>query len=131
LDGLRGEEEALRGVLVEGAVERLVAGLVGGVGRVLEEEDDAVDGVELGEGVRVEREELLKLDVFYAEVVEQVGEDALELLVSQTGPLFGAVLGALRRGRREVVLGVRVTYRIGLDCDSVGQRFISLLGARN
>lgn len=64
--------------MVEGAVERLVAGVVGGVGREFEEEDDAVDGVELGEGVWVEREELLELYVFDAEVVEQVGEDTLD-----------------------------------------------------
>ena len=70
MDGLRGEEEALRGIFVEGAVERLVAGVVGGVGGELEEEDDAVDGVELREGVGVEREELLELYVFYAKVVE-------------------------------------------------------------
>jgi hypothetical protein len=82
LDGLRGEEEAFRGILVKGPVEGLVAGVVGGVGGELEEEDDAVDGVQLGERVGVEREELLELDVFYAEVVEQVGEDALELDLS-------------------------------------------------
>jgi hypothetical protein len=70
LDGLRGEEEALRGIFVEGAVERLVAGVVGCVGGELEEEDDAVDGVELRERVGVEREELLELYVFYANVVE-------------------------------------------------------------
>jgi len=47
------------------------------VGRELEEEDDAVDGVELGEGVGVEREELLELDALDAQVLEEVGEDAL------------------------------------------------------
>ena len=70
LDGLGGEEEALRGILVEGAVEGLVARVVGGVGRELEEEDYAVDWVQLREGVRVEGEELFKLDIFYAEVIE-------------------------------------------------------------
>lgn len=54
MDGLGGEEEALGGIVVKGTVEGLVAGAVGGVGWELEEEDDAVDGVQLGEGVGVE-----------------------------------------------------------------------------
>jgi len=120
LDGLRGEEEALRGVVVEGAVERLVAGAVGGVGGVLEEEDNAVDGVELGEGVRVEREELLELDVFYAEVIEQVGEDALGCSWSAIALSATALRRHVccRRGVRRR-LGLGCTYRIGLDCERV------------
>lgn len=70
--------------MVKGPVEGLVAGVVGGVGGEFEEEDDAVDRVQLGEGVGVEGEKLLELDVLYAEVVEQVGEDALELNLSAT-----------------------------------------------
>jgi hypothetical protein len=67
---LGGEEKALRSILVKGAVEGLVASVVGGVGRELEEEDYAVDWVQLRKGVRVEGEELFKLDIFYAEVIE-------------------------------------------------------------
>ena len=50
---LGGEEEPLAGVVVVLAVERLVGRPVRAVGRELEEEDDAVDGVQLGEGVGV------------------------------------------------------------------------------
>lgn len=59
-----------------------VGGDVGGVGGEFEEENDAVDGVELGEGLDVEREQLFKLDVLDAELVEQVREDALDSFVS-------------------------------------------------
>jgi hypothetical protein len=45
------EEESLAGVVVEGAIERLVGPSVGLVRRVFKEEDDAVDGMELREGV--------------------------------------------------------------------------------
>ena len=51
LDGLVGKEEALAGVVVEGAVEGLVGASVWLVRRVLEEEDDAVDGMKLRESV--------------------------------------------------------------------------------
>jgi hypothetical protein len=43
--------------------------MVGRVGREFEEEDDAVDGVQLGEGIGVKGEEFFELDVFDAEVV--------------------------------------------------------------
>lgn len=42
---LRGEEELLRGRLVKGAIEGAIGCGVGFVGRVFEEEDDAVDGL--------------------------------------------------------------------------------------
>lgn len=45
LDRLCREEDALRGVVVESPVKRFVCRCVGGVRRVFEEEDDAVDGV--------------------------------------------------------------------------------------
>lgn len=54
LDCLCREKEALRCIVVVGAVERLLTA-VGSVGRVFEEEYDAVDGVELGESVGIER----------------------------------------------------------------------------
>jgi hypothetical protein len=56
------------------------------VGREAEEEDDAVDGVELGERVGVEAEEFLELDVLDAEGLEEVGEDALVAIPSASGP---------------------------------------------
>lgn len=46
LDGLHGEEDALRGVVVKGAVEGPRGRCVGLVGRVFEEEDDAIEGLE-------------------------------------------------------------------------------------
>lgn len=77
LDGLGGEEDVLRGGVVEGAVARAVGRCVGLVGRVLEEEDDAIDGLE-GEELRgVEGQELFELDVFDAEVFDERGEDTL------------------------------------------------------
>lgn len=48
LDRLRGEEDVLARLVVECAVERLVARPVGRVRGELEEKDDAVDGVEFG-----------------------------------------------------------------------------------
>lgn len=69
-DCLGGEEELVFGDgVVECSVEGLVAGgAVRGVGWVFEEEDDAVDGVELGQGGGVEGEEFFELDVADAEV---------------------------------------------------------------
>jgi hypothetical protein len=69
LDGLGGEEQGVGRGVVKGAVERRGAGGVGRVGGVLEEEDDAVDGVQLGEGVGVEGEELFELDTLDAEII--------------------------------------------------------------
>ena len=64
--------------MVEGAVEGLVVVCaVGGVGGELEEEDYPVDGVQLGERIGIEREELFELHILDAEVVEEVCEDAL------------------------------------------------------
>jgi hypothetical protein len=92
--------------------------MVGCVGRELEEEDDAVDGVELGERVGVEREELFELHVFYAEVVEQVGEDALVSL--STIPFIVASVFPPRSPSPQVFgRGVGAAYRIGLDYDLV------------
>jgi 3-methyladenine DNA glycosylase/8-oxoguanine DNA glycosylase len=71
------EEKALRGIVVEGAVERLVGRRVGLVRRVLEEEDDAVNRVEGGEAFRLECQELFELDIFDTEIVKQIGEDTL------------------------------------------------------
>lgn len=77
LDRLRGEEDALRGVVVKGPVLRALDAGVGLVGRVLEEEDYAVEGLE-GEQLRgVEGEEFFELDVFDAEVFDERCEDAL------------------------------------------------------
>lgn len=70
------EEEGFCGGGVEGPVEGGFRG-VGGVGGEFEEEDDAVDGVEGRKGRGVEGEQFFELDVLYAEVVEEVGEDAL------------------------------------------------------
>jgi hypothetical protein len=104
LDRLRGEEEVLARGSVKVAVERLVAGVVGRVGGEFEEEDYAVDGVQLGEGVGVEGEEFFKLDVFDAEVVEEVGEYALEARLVGLVPV------------KDVRSCCVVTYRIRLDC---------------
>lgn len=76
LDRLVREEEPLAGVVVEDAVFGLVGAPVGLVRGVLEEEDDAVDRVELRERVGFEREEFLELDTFYAEIGEEIGKDA-------------------------------------------------------
>lgn len=77
LDRLGGEEDALGGIVVEAAVEGSVGRGVGPVGRVFEEEDYAVEGLE-GEELRgVEGEEFFELDVFDAEVFDEGCEDAL------------------------------------------------------
>jgi hypothetical protein len=104
LDRLRGEEEVLACGSVEVAVERLVAGVVGRVGGEFEEEDYAVDGVQLGEGVGVEGEKFFELDILDAEVVKEVGEYTLE------ARLVDLVL--VKDARSCCV----VTYRIRLDC---------------
>jgi hypothetical protein len=54
LDGLRGEEEILRGRVVVGAVFGSAVGVGGFTDGVFEEEDDAVDGGELAEVAGVE-----------------------------------------------------------------------------
>lgn len=77
LDGLVGEEDAVGGGFVVGAIVGGGSAGVGAVGGELEEEDDAVYGVEGREVGRVEGEELFELDVFYAEVLEEVCEYAL------------------------------------------------------
>ena len=51
LDRLGGKEDVFRSAIVEGAVARTFGGRVRLVGRVLEEEDDAVEGLE-GEELR-------------------------------------------------------------------------------
>lgn len=71
LDGLGSEEDGACGVVVEGAVEGAVDGGVGAVGWVLEEEDDAVEGLERCELRGVEGEEFFELDVFDAEVFNE------------------------------------------------------------
>ena len=63
--------------MVELAVQRLVGRRVGPVGRVLEQEDDAVNRLQRRQRLGLHRQELLELDILDAEVVEQVGEDAL------------------------------------------------------
>jgi hypothetical protein len=76
LDRLRGEEVFIGRAVVKRAVLRPVLGPLL-ARRVLEQEDDAVDGAQLAQAVGVEADELFELDVFGAEVLEQVGEDAL------------------------------------------------------
>lgn len=76
LDGLRGEEDVRGGVVVEGAVLRC-GGRVGSVSRVFEEKDEAVERLEGCEFGGVEGEEFFELDIFYAEVFDEGGEDAL------------------------------------------------------
>lgn len=73
-----GEEDLFRGGIVVGPVVRGRGARVGLVGGEFEEKDDAVDGVEGGEVGGVEGEEFFELDVFYAEVFEEVCEDALD-----------------------------------------------------
>lgn len=77
LDGLRGEEDALRGIVVKGAVQRAISRGVGSVSWEFEEEDDAVEGLEGQQLGRVEGEELFELDGFDAEVFDEGCEDAL------------------------------------------------------
>lgn len=77
LYGLRREEDALRGIVVKGAVEGAVGRGVGPVGWELEEEDDAVEGLEGQQLGRVEREELFELDVFDSEIFYKTREHAL------------------------------------------------------
>lgn len=79
LDGLRSEEDALRGIVVKGAVEWAVSRGVGPVGWELEEEDDAVEGLEGEELGRVEGEELFELDVLDSEIFDKGSEDALDV----------------------------------------------------
>lgn len=88
LDGLRGEEDALRGIVVEGAVERAIGRGVGSVGWELEEEDDAVEGLEGQQLRRVEGEELFELDVFDAEVFDEGSEDALGVGIQLAAAFF-------------------------------------------
>ena len=95
LDRLRGEPEGggLRRGVVEGPVEGLVVVCaVGGVGREFEEEDYPVDGVQLGERIGIEGEELFELHIFDAEVVEEVCEDALVGGRLVIGRRYGGVL---------------------------------------
>lgn len=63
--------------MVEGAVLRR-GRCVRRVGRVFEEEDETVEGLEGGELGGVEGEEFFELDVFDAEVLDEGGEDALD-----------------------------------------------------
>lgn len=78
LDRLRGEEDGLGGVTVELAVEGPVGSGVGLVRRVLEEEDDAVNGLQREEVLRIERHELFELHALDPEVLDERGEDTLE-----------------------------------------------------
>lgn len=77
LDRLGGEEDALGGIVVEAAIEGPVGCGVRSVGRVFEEKDYAVEGLE-GEELRgVEGEEFFELNIFDAEVFDEGCEDAL------------------------------------------------------
>lgn len=84
LDRLGGEEDALGGIVVEDAVEGSVGRGVGLVGRVFEEEDDAVEGLEEEELRGLEGEEFFELDVFDAEVFDEGCEDALNMLAGHS-----------------------------------------------
>lgn len=77
MDSLRGEEELLARLVVESAVEWPVPSMVGCIGGKLEEEDDAINWVQLCECVWVKRQELLKLDILNPKLVEEVGEYSL------------------------------------------------------
>lgn len=94
--------------MVEGPVERPVGAGVGSVGRVLEEEDDAVEGLEGCQLGGVEGQELLELDVLDAEVLDEGGEDALGEEYQYRG-----------RGG-EVARGGWEAYCIGFDCAGRG-----------
>lgn len=72
---LRGKEEVVGGVVVVCAVPWLLAWLL--ARGVLEEEDDAVDGAELLQRRWVQRQQVLKLHVLDAELLDEVREDAL------------------------------------------------------
>jgi len=76
LDRLCGEEEVLCRVVVECAVERLVCGGIGAVCRILEEEDDAVDWMELRESLGLKRQQLLELHILDTKAVKKICEDA-------------------------------------------------------
>lgn len=74
--------------MVEGAVERAIGRGVGSVGWELEEEDDAVEGLEGQQLRRVEGEELFELDVFDAEVFDEGSEDALGVGIQLAAAFF-------------------------------------------
>jgi hypothetical protein len=77
LYSLHSKEDVLRSIIVVAAVLGPGGRSVGCVGRVFEEEDDTVEGLEGEELGRVEGQEFFELDIFDAEVLNQRGEDAL------------------------------------------------------
>lgn len=64
--------------MVESAVEGAIGCRIGPVCRVLEEEDDAVEGLQGEEFRWFEGEELFKLNVLDAKVLDKRGKDALK-----------------------------------------------------
>lgn len=80
LNSLGCEEQALGSIVVEVAVQRLLCCRVWSVGRVFEEENDTVDGVEGGKRIRLKGQELFELYILDAEIIEQVGEDTLNYM---------------------------------------------------
>ncbi|KAF7554478.1 hypothetical protein G7046_g6804 [Stylonectria norvegica] len=108
LDRLRGEEDVLGGRLVEGAVEGAAGRGVRLVGWVFEEEDDAVEGLEGVELRGVEGQELFKLHILDAEVLDEGGEDAL--FSEQGGRSAGNA-----SVEAESMLGDIGSYRIGFN----------------
>jgi hypothetical protein len=75
LDGLRREEQGIRRRVVVGAVFRHVASLL--ARGVLEQKYHAVQGAKRLQVRGLEGGELLELDVLDAELLDEVGEDAL------------------------------------------------------
>lgn len=74
---LGGEEGVLGGVVVKRAVKRSIWCRVRSVGRVFEEENDSIQrlkGYKLG---RIKSEELLELNIFDTEILDERCEDAL------------------------------------------------------
>lgn len=98
---LRREEDVLGGGVVEGPVERPVGRRIRAVGRVFEEEYDAVERLQGHQLGRVEREELFELDMLDAEVLDEGCENAL----------------AARSVAGTHVLVAKKAYRIRLDCE--------------
>ncbi|KAI6770788.1 hypothetical protein HG531_009643 [Fusarium graminearum] len=77
LDRLCGEEDVLGGGVVEGAVAGSLGCRIGLIGRVLEEEDHAVDRMQGEKLGWVEGEEFFELNVFDAEVLDEGGKNTL------------------------------------------------------
>lgn len=108
LDRLGGEEDGLGGIVVEAAVEGPVRRGIGPVGRVFEEEDYAVEGLE-GEELRgVEGEELFELDVFDAEVFDEGCEDACIRLNRVPATAHDVTLCAVQTTARPSKWGIKL-----------------------